>query len=75
MKARVGSEGGVFTPQTPEQSGAFLSMALQKNAKTIRDAGLKRDWPDPYWRAGCSRFAHTSIFFTSALPCLVPTFL
>ncbi len=43
VKARVGSEGGVFTPQTPEQFGAFLSAELQKNAKTIRDAGLKRD--------------------------------
>jgi tripartite-type tricarboxylate transporter receptor subunit TctC len=43
VKARVSREGGVFTPQTPEQFGAFLSAELQKNAKTIRDAGLKRD--------------------------------
>jgi tripartite-type tricarboxylate transporter receptor subunit TctC len=43
VKARVGSEGGVFTPQTPEQFSAFLSTELQKNAKTIRDAGLKRE--------------------------------
>lgn len=43
VKTRVGSEGGVFVPQTPEQFSAFLSAELQKNAKTIRDAGLKRE--------------------------------
>lgn len=43
VKARVHAEGGVFGPMTPEQFTAFLNTELQKNAKTIRDAGLNRE--------------------------------
>jgi len=43
VKKRVGVEGGVFAPGTPEQFAAFLRLELDKNAKMIQAAGLKRD--------------------------------
>ncbi len=43
VKKRVGLEGGAFAPGTPEQFAAFLKSELDKNAKTIREAGLKRE--------------------------------
>jgi tripartite-type tricarboxylate transporter receptor subunit TctC len=43
VRKRVGFEGGVFTPGTPEQFAAFLRAELDSNAKMIRTAGLKRE--------------------------------
>lgn len=43
VRKRVGIEGGVFAPGTPEQFAAFLRLELDKNAKMIQAAGLKRD--------------------------------
>lgn len=43
VKQHVGVEGGAFAPGTPEQFAAFLKSELDKNAKTIREAGLKRE--------------------------------
>jgi tripartite-type tricarboxylate transporter receptor subunit TctC len=43
VKKRVSVEGGTLTPNTPEQFSAFLKLELDKNAKMIQTAGLKRD--------------------------------
>jgi len=43
VKKRVGFEGGVFAPGTPEQFTAFIRSELDNNAKMIRAAGLKRE--------------------------------
>ncbi len=43
VKRRVGLEGGAFAPGTPEQFTAFIKLELEKNAKMIQAAGLKRE--------------------------------
>jgi len=43
VKRRVAVEGGAFAPGTSEQFTAFLKLELDKNAKTIQSAGLKRE--------------------------------
>lgn len=43
VKKHVQAEGGAFAPGTPAQFAAFLRTELDKNAKTIQSAGLKRD--------------------------------
>ena len=43
VKKRVGVEGGTLTPTTPEQFTAFLKLELDKNARMIKTAGVKRD--------------------------------
>lgn len=43
VKRRVGLEGGAFAPGTPEQFAAFIKFELEKNAKMIQAAGLKRE--------------------------------
>jgi len=43
VKKRVTIEGGSFAPGTPEQFTAFLREELDKNARMIKSAGLKRD--------------------------------
>ncbi len=43
VKKRVSVEGGAFAPGTPEQFAAFLRTELDKNAKMIQAAGLKRE--------------------------------
>ncbi|MBI4194971.1 MAG: tripartite tricarboxylate transporter substrate binding protein [Betaproteobacteria bacterium] len=43
VKKRVGIEGGAFATGTPEQFAAFLKLELDKNAKMIQAAGLKRE--------------------------------
>jgi len=43
VKKRVSVEGGTLTPGTPEQFTAFLKLELDKNARMIKTAGVKRD--------------------------------
>jgi tripartite-type tricarboxylate transporter receptor subunit TctC len=43
VKKRVSLEGGAFAPGTPEQFAAFLRLELEKNARMIQAAGLKRE--------------------------------
>ena len=43
VKKRVSIEGGTLTPTTPEQFTAFLKLELDKNARMIKTAGVKRD--------------------------------
>ena len=43
VKKHVQVEGGAFAPGTPAQFAAFLRLELDKNAKMIQSAGLKRD--------------------------------
>lgn len=43
VKRHVQVEGGAFAPGTPAQFAAFLRLELDKNAKMIQSAGLKRD--------------------------------
>lgn len=43
VKKHVLAEGGAFAPGTPAQFTTFLRQELDKNARMIRSAGLKRD--------------------------------
>jgi len=43
VKKRVSIEGGTFASSTPGQFAAFLRQELDKNARTIQSAGLKRE--------------------------------
>ncbi|MCW5575609.1 MAG: tripartite tricarboxylate transporter substrate binding protein [Burkholderiales bacterium] len=43
VKKRVTIEGGSFAPGTPEQFSAFLREELDKNARMIKAAGLRRE--------------------------------
>jgi tripartite-type tricarboxylate transporter receptor subunit TctC len=43
VRRRVAVEGGAMTPNTPEQFASFLRSELDKNAKMIRDAGIRRE--------------------------------
>ena len=43
VKRRVAVEGGAFAPGRPEEFSTFLKAELDKNARMIREAGLKRE--------------------------------
>jgi tripartite-type tricarboxylate transporter receptor subunit TctC len=43
VKKRIASEAAASAQGTPEEFAAYLKSELQKNAKMIKDANLKRE--------------------------------
>jgi tripartite-type tricarboxylate transporter receptor subunit TctC len=43
VKRRIANEAAAATPCTPDEFAAFIKTELAKNARMIRNAGLKRD--------------------------------